>query len=415
MKAELISIGTEILLGEIVDTNSAYLASQLPLLGLDLYWLSTVGDNRKRLLEVLERAWKRSDVIITTGGLGPTEDDITREGLSDLLNEKAYLDKDLEKWLRDLFSSRNMRMPERNLKQATLIPSSKPLHNSRGTAPGWWIEKERKLIISLPGPPMEMITMWEKEVLPGLKARLAGEVILSTTLKISGMGEAAVDEVLSPLLSSTNPTIGVYAKPDGIHARLTAKAAHEGEARNALDAMEAKVRVLFGDKIWGKDSESLSGVIGSLLKERNFKLASMESCTGGLFASIVTDNPGSSEYFNGGLVAYTRQMKTVWGVAEQTIDKFGMVSAETAKAMAAAARELLKSDAGVGITGVAGPTEMEGKKPGIVYIAVDCQGKVNLFKGNIVGDRLTVKQRGVTAALLELRKALLDMNPNKSA
>lgn len=408
MKAELISIGTEILLGEIIDTNSAYLASRLPLLGLDLYWISTVGDNQKRLVEVLERAWKRSDIIITTGGLGPTEDDITREALADLLNEKPYLDKGLEIWLRELFSSRNMRMPERNLKQATLLPSSKPLHNTRGTAPGWWVEKGGKVIIALPGPPFEMTIMWENEVLSRLRARLAVEVILSTTLKIFGMGEASVDEALSPLLTSSNPTIGVYAKPDGIHVRLTAKAGNEAEARKFLKGMEVKVRGLFGGKIWGKDNDTLSGIIGSMLLERNIKLGGMESCTGGLFASTITDNPGSSEYFKGGLVAYTREMKIAWGVPEDTINKYGMVSPETAQAMARAAREILKSDVGVGITGVAGPSEMEGKKPGIVHIAVDCLDKVSLYKGNLVGDRLMVKQRAVTAALFELRKALID-------
>ncbi len=407
MKAELISIGTEILLGEITDTNSAYLASQLPLLGLDLYWISTVGDNRKRLVEVLERAWKRSDVIITTGGLGPTEDDVTREALTDLLNESPYLDNDLEKWLRELFSSRNMRMPERNLKQATLIPSSKPLHNTRGTAPGWWIEKEGKLIIALPGPPMEMTTMWQKEVLTRLKKSLAGEIIISTTLKIFGMGEASVDEVLSSLLTSPNPTIGVYAKSDGIHVRLTAKAGNETEAKKSIKDMEIKVRAMFGDKIWGNDNDSLPGVIGAILLARHLKLASMESCTGGLFASAITDNPGSSEYFKGGLVAYTREMKVAWRVPENIISTYGMVSPETAQAMAGAARELLKGDVGVGITGVAGPSEMEGKKPGTVHIAVDCLNRVCYYNGSIVGDRLMVKQRAVTAALFELRKALL--------
>lgn len=410
MRAELISIGTEILLGEIVDTNSAYLASQLPLLGFDLYWISTVGDNRKRLVEILETAWKRSDVIITTGGLGPTEDDVTREALSDLLNEKPYLDKGLEKWLRELFSSRKMHMPERNLKQATLIPSSRPIPNTKGTAPGWWIEKEGKLIIALPGPPSEMITMWEKEVWPGLRARFAAEVILSTTLKIFGMGEAAVDEVLTPLLTSTNPTIGVYAKPDGIHVRLTAKAGSEAGAKEALDSMQSKVRALFGDKIWGRDNETLPGTIGAMLLKGRLKLASMESCTGGLFASTITDVAGSSGYFKGGLVAYTREMKIYWGVSEQTIDKYGLVSPETAHAMASAARKLLDSDVGVGITGVAGPSEMEGKKPGVVHIAVDCLGKISLYRGNIHGDRFMVKQRAATAALLELRKALLNIN-----
>lgn len=407
MKAEIISIGTEILLGEITDTNSAYLASQLPLLGLDLYWISTVGDNRKRLAELLERAWKRSDVIVTTGGLGPTEDDVTREALEDLLKEKPYLDKDLEKWLRELFSSRNLRMPERNLKQANLIPSSRALHNTCGTAPGWWIEKEDKLIIALPGPPFEMTTMWEKEVLPRLKARNTGETILSTTLKIFGMGEAAVDEILSPLLTSTNPSIGVYARPDGNHARLTAKAGSEDEAKKLLEEMEGKVRTLFTDKIWGKDNDTLSGVIGSMLLARNLKLASVESCTGGLFASIITDNPGSSDYFRGGMVAYTRELKIAWGVPEDIVYRYGMVSPETAEAMSRAARARMKCDVGVGITGVAGPSEMEGKKPGAVYVAVNCLDKVSLFKGNIFGDRTMVKQRTVTAALFELRKALL--------
>lgn len=409
MKAEILSVGTEILLGEITDTNSSYLASQLPLLGIDLYWISTVGDNLSRIVEVLRRAWGRSDLILVTGGLGPTEDDLTRESIAALLGEEMRVDPALEKWLRDFFASRRFPMPERNIKQATLIASGQALPNPRGTAPGWWVEKDRKIIVAMPGPPAEMQRMWQFEVLPRLKPRLGGEIILSRTLKNFGIGEASVDEMMSPLLSSTNPSIGIYAKPDGIHIRITAKGKSREEAQPLLDDMEAKARRIMGRHIWGVDDETLEAVVGNLLKQKKLTLAVMESCTGGLLANTITDVPGSSAYFNGGIVAYSNEVKIANGVDARLMEQYGAVSPQVASGMAAAARQRLGADVGVGVTGVIGPDTMEGKPIGTIHIAIDAPGRPNIFLANLPFPRLQAKRLATTAALNHLRNILLEM------
>src|SRR5579883_1980090 len=214
MKAEIVSIGTEILLGEILDTNAQYIAARLPALGIDLYFMHQVGDNRARLTGVLRQAWERSDVVFCTGGLGPTEDDVTREAVCDLIGEQPHVDPDQEQILRRFFEGRGYPMPERNLKQAWLTPSATAIPNPRGTEPGWWVAKDGKLLIVMPGPPTEMARMWEKEVEPRLRGRSTEAVIISRTIKTGGIGEGSVDEMITPLLHSDNPTIGVYAKLD---------------------------------------------------------------------------------------------------------------------------------------------------------------------------------------------------------
>jgi len=238
MKAEIISIGTEILLGEIVDTNTQYVASRLPALGIDLYYTSVVGDNLGRLVEVIGRAWTRSDVVITTGGLGPTEDDLTREAIVQVLGEEPHVDPELERGLREFFARRGVQMPESNVKQVTLIPSARAIPNPRGTAPGWWVERDGHVIVAMPGPPTEMRRMWEAEVAPELARRQPGAVLVVRTLKTTGLGEGTVDEMVSPLLKSSNPSIGVYARADGIQLRIAAKAASVEDGRQLLGGME---------------------------------------------------------------------------------------------------------------------------------------------------------------------------------
>ncbi|MBM3132548.1 MAG: competence/damage-inducible protein A, partial [Chloroflexi bacterium] len=352
MKAEIISVGTELILGEIVDTNAAYLASELPLLGIDLYWISQVGDNQPRIVELLRRAWDRSDLILVTGGLGPTEDDITRESIAELLGEEMKVDPDLEKWLRGLFARIGWEMPERNIKQAMLVPSASAIPNSRGSAPGWWVRRGGKMLIAMPGPPGEMQWMWYHEVREKLKGEVTRAIIVSRTLKLLGIGEARVDEVLSHLLSSRNPSIGTYAKPTGIELRLTAKAPTQAEAEALIAPLEAKIRVIVGDKIWGIDAEVLERVVGDLLRKRKLTLATMESCTGGLVGDLITNVPGSSDYFKGGIVAYSNGVKIAFGVDERLIAEHGAVSSQVAVAMAEAARRTLGADVGVGVTGV---------------------------------------------------------------
>jgi nicotinamide-nucleotide amidase len=406
VKAEIISIGTEILLGEITDTNAAYLAGQLPLLGIDLHWVTQVGDNQGRIVEILQRAWNRSDLIIVTGGLGPTEDDLTRESIAGMLGEEMKIDPDLENWLMEMFGRIGYPMPENNLKQAMLIPSARAIPNSRGTAPGWWVARDKKNLLAMPGPPGEMRQMWEGEIRDELRQKLDTAIIASRTLKILGMGEANADKLISHLLSSQNPSIGVYAKQTGIELRLTAKASTRQEADEMIAPVEAEIRSIIGDKIWGTDDQILEKVVGDMLREKGLTLAAMESCTGGLLASLITDIPGSSDYFRGGLVAYSNEMKIEFGVDATLIAKHGAVSAEVAQSMAVAARIRLGADVGVGTTGVAGPDELEGKPVGTVYIGVTDGTITKSIRTGFPQHRRRIKHYAAMNALNELRKLL---------
>ena len=406
MKAEIISIGTEILLGEITDTNASYLASQLPLLGIDLHWVTTVGDNRERLVDCFSRALERSDLILATGGLGPTEDDLTREAIATVLGEEHRVDLALLERLRSLFARIGREMPPHNIKQATLIPSAQAIPNPRGTAPGWWVEREGKIIVAMPGPPGEMQPMWEKEVMPRLQKSLLKGVILTRTLKSFGLSEAQVDEML-PISSFTNPELGIYAKPDGIHLCLIARAPDHQKAEELLAQGEARVRQILGDHLWGSDNDTLEGIIGTFLTKRGLTLATMESFTGGLLTTYLTDAPGSSAYYQGGMVAYSKEVMASLGVEAQLISRFGAVSVAVAEAMATIARQRLGADIGIGITGVAGPDKLEGKPPGLVFVAIcDDRGK-QTREWNFPLYPQEVKRRAAIATLFMLRQKLM--------
>jgi nicotinamide-nucleotide amidase len=407
MKAEIISIGTELLLGDIIDTNSAYLASQLPLLGLDLNFISMVGDNQGRLIETLKQAWQRSDIIITTGGLGPTQDDITREAIAEFLGEKLTVDYALVQKFEELFRYFKREMPPSNIKQATVIPSAEIVPNPRGTAPGWWVENDNRIIITMPGPPREMELMWTKEIVPRLQQRSSGAVIVSKTLKTFGLTEAEVDERASPFLPSTNPTLATYAKIDGIYLRITAKAQTEDKAQKLINQRESDIRGILNDYIWGTDSETLESIVGNLLSSKKLTLATMESYTGGSLANVITNVPSSSKYFAGGLVAYSEASRASFGLDPQCISRYGTVSMETCEAMATMARETLRTSIGVGLTGVMGPAEIEGQSIGTIFVSLDDGRSKQSFAKNYPGNRLQIKQRAVTAALFELRRILL--------
>ncbi len=407
MRAEILSIGTELLLGHITDTNAPYLAQQLAALGIDLYFVSTVGDNQARIVSTMRRAWERADLIITTGGLGPTEDDLTRESIAELLGEEMRVVPELEAELRAFFQGRGVAMPERNIKQATLIPSARPLLNPVGTAPGWWTERDGHIIVSMPGVPHEMMRMWTHEAVPLLRPR-TGAVLFTRMLRVAGLGESAVEQRLDSLLQSSNPTIATYARRDAVDVRVTAKAATEPEARELVAAMEAQAREMLGSYIFGVNEETLQSVLGALLLEKGWTLGAMESCTGGLFASTITDAAGSSDYFRGGLVSYSTEMKAAWGVSRETLAAHGAISIETARAMASAARARLGVDVGVGITGVAGPSEQEGKPVGTVHIAVESPEGVATASPNLSSrSRVEVKWRATLAALNLARLHLL--------
>jgi nicotinamide-nucleotide amidase len=409
MNAEILSIGTEILLGEIVDTNSAYIAERLPALGIDVYYKHVVGDNLGRLVEVIELARERADIVITTGGLGPTEDDLTREAIAVVHGERTAVDPDLETWLRGLYQRRGAVMPERNIKQTWLIPSARAIPNPRGTAPGWWVERDGKVVIAMPGPPAEMQRMWDEEVSPELLKRHTGTVLIKRTLKTAGMGESNVDEAISHLLKGTNPAIGIYARADGVHVRLGAKAPTPDEARALIAPVEAEIRKILAPHVWGADDDTFESVVGQMLVERGLTLAAMESCTGGLLSDTITNVPGSSRYFKGGIVSYMTEVKEMMGVDPAIIGEHGVVSAQTAAAMAAAVRQRLQADIGVGITGVAGPEPQDGVPVGQVYIAIDGGGKVpsQELAFQFAQSRTAIKRRAVTQTIMLLRRALV--------
>jgi nicotinamide-nucleotide amidase len=407
MKAGIISVGTELLLGEVVDTNASYIASQLPLLGLDLQAVIVVSDRIQSLVEAFEQAWQRFDIVFATGGLGPTQDDLTREAIAQVLGEQMAVSPGLEKELRGVFAAMGRNMPPTNIKQATLIPSAQSIPNPRGTAPGWWVEKDGKIIVAMPGPPVEMQRMWEVEVMPRLQAKLQGEVVLLRTLKCFGLSEAEVDNKAATVFAMGNPTLGVYAKPDGIHLRLIARTSDQEKATALIAEAESKLRGTLVDQVWGTDSDTLESVVGTLLSTKHLTLATMESCTGGLLASTITDVPGSSAYFKGGFVAYTNEMKTSLGVDARLIEKHGAVSREVAEAMAETARRQLKADIGVAVTGVAGPDALEGKPPGLAYIGIADKEMVRSVEGRYPPRRVDVKRRAVTHALVILRQGLM--------
>ncbi|MEE8442583.1 MAG: CinA family nicotinamide mononucleotide deamidase-related protein, partial [Dehalococcoidia bacterium] len=325
MYAEIIASGTELLMGEIQDTNSSYLASQLPPVGLEVRQIHLVGDDLEHYAEVLERAWKGNSYTFTTGGLGPTKDDVTREAIARVFGEDIYVDDASLEVLRNLFKSRGTEMPSHNIKQAALIPSATGIRNRMGTAPGWWAEKDGHVIVALPGPPRELQDMWEREIAPRLRERVQGNVVITRTIKTLGLSEAAVDEMASAVLAVENPYVGIYAKPDGIHLRIIARAPTQPQALGLIEPVEEQLRKAFQGNIWGTDDETAEESTGELLRQRGLTLATMESCTGGMLANFITNVPGSSAYYKGGIVSYTNELKIGSGVPADLIEKHGAV------------------------------------------------------------------------------------------
>jgi nicotinamide-nucleotide amidase len=407
MKAEILSIGTELLLGQIVDTNAQWLAEQLPALGIDLYYISQVGDNQGRLVDTLRTAWERSDFIICTGGVGPTDDDLTREAISELVDEEMVIQTEVADSLREYFGKRGIKMPEKNVKQASLIPSGQFLDNPIGTANGWWVQKEGRIIVAMPGVPHEMKQMWENQVLTRLKPILPGDIILSRTLKILGKGESAVEETVKELITSNNPTMATYAKPDGVHLRITAKAESENIARDMIFELEIKARTLLGTFIYGDDDETIEGVVGVMLSDRNFTLGVMEAGTGGTASALLTDAPGSINFYRGGLVSQQRSMLTGWGVDGNLLETHGIMSKEVAETMATAVRHQMGAEAGLAICAAAGPDNFEGKTPGHIILAVDLNGQIESTELNYRTKPSEVKRLSAIYSLNLLRRALL--------
>ncbi|MCI0438617.1 MAG: CinA family nicotinamide mononucleotide deamidase-related protein [Chloroflexi bacterium] len=412
MRAEIISIGTELLMGEIVDTNSAYLASQLARLGIELRWVTKVGDDPERLFEALERAFRRSDVTLTSGGLGPTSDDLTRESIARVFGEQMEVKNDLLEHLKSLFAGRGTPMPETNIKQATLIPSAQAIPNPMGTAPGWWAERNSHVIVAMPGPPRELERMWTHEVAPRLKERNPGVAIVTRTIKTFGISEGGLDQMLTPLFKSVNPYLGIYSKQDGIHLRAIATAPTEEEARLLIAPMEARIRQVAGYAIWGLDDETAESQVASLLSEKGRTLGVMECFTGGLIASNLADIEGSQAFLGGSLVIHGDGLLADYGVDAQVIEEHGPASAQTAEAMADAARRLFNADYGLSVTGlVTTPTPTSGPV-GTSHIGFAADGRTASMSGRYPTQRLRIRSRAATHALLGLIRMIKGLDPH---
>jgi nicotinamide-nucleotide amidase len=399
MRAEIVSVGTELLLGHITDTNASWLAQQLSTLGIDCFYVSELGDNLGRLTEHLRRAWERSELIVMTGGLGPTQDDLTREAISALLGESMKVQPDLETELRAFFARRGVAMPESNVKQATLVKSARVLHNPVGTAPGWWVERDSHIVVAMPGVPAEMFRMWEYEVVPKLRVRQGGSVILTRTFKVIGVGESAVEELIRPLLASNNPTIATYAKADGVHVRTSAKAGSVDEAAALLDALEPRVRSVLGEAIYGLDEDSLAGGAGALLERSRLTEATAEEFTGGLVASDLSEAAGSR--FKGGLVSGQTP-------AEIGPEVEAGPGAERALALANDARERFGSDLGLALAADLVPRQ--GASPGRRSYTVLVDGSGRALRRHERLDTTApsiIRRRAVLYALNLLREHLL--------
>ena len=410
MRAEIVSVGTELLLGQIVDTNAAYVAKAFSEVGISVYRRVTVGDNMERLVAALSQAISESDIVLTIGGLGPTMDDITRDGLAQVFDDTLHLDEGIADRLRAFFALRGMSMLASNLRQAMVPTQGRALDNVNGTAPGLLFEKNGKIGIALPGPPNEFIPLVENTVLPYLREKTGNiGTIRSLTLRIAGVGESAIEEKVKDLMLDANPTVAPYAKVGEVHLRVTARA-NTAEEADALVSVRAQlVRERLGQAVYGENDDPIEKAVVTLLKAKQQTVATAESCTGGLVAQRLTDIPGSSAIFPGGVVVYSNAAKTdLVAVPAETLDRVGAVSAEVAEALAEGARKRFGTTYGIGITGIAGPDGGTPDKPvGLVYIAVAYEGGCDVEKANYIGSRQVVRTRSAQTALNKLRLRIL--------
>jgi len=408
--AEIIGVGTELLLGSTANTDAQDVSQLLSELGINVYFHTVVGDNPHRLKEAVEIAKSRADIIITTGGLGPTYDDLTKQTIAEAFGKKLVFNEALADQIREFFKTRrtHIKMPENNFRQAELPEDCVIFNNGIGTAPGCAFFAEGKHVLMLPGPPRECRAMLKSCVQPYLRG-LSDEKIHSHNIHIFGMGESMVEDKLRELMQDlSNPTLAPYAKDGEVMLRLTARASSDDEAQALMQPILTKVCDTLGDIIYGIDTGSLEKTVLNLLLEQNATIAAAESCTGGLFSKRLTDVPGSSEVFLGSVIAYSTQSKiSILGVSPELIAEKHAVSREVALAMADSARLKFGADIGVGITGIAGPqSDSSGHKPGTVFVAVSTDNKSFCKSPYIFYDRDRVRIVGASHAFDMLRRLL---------
>ncbi len=412
MIAETISVGTELLLGQTVDTDAVFLAQMLSRLGITIHLRSTVGDNAGRMKDAIRLALSRADLVLTVGGLGPTMDDLTKEMVAEVLGDGFVEDTAHSQWLRDRYAKMGVsRPPESVVKQALVPRHGRGIPNPNGTALGALFDKDGKIAICLPGPPNELIPMCEQTVEPYLRERTAGErlVIQSRTLRVIGLGESLVEERVRDLMLADNPSVAPYAKTGEVHLRVTARAGSPSEADALIAPVEAQIRERLGDVIYGVDAETLEYAVVRLLESQGKTVAAAESCSGGLIAKRITDVPDASRVFGLSLVTYSNEAKTEFlGVPAGLIARVGAVSPEVARAMAAGARKAGRADLGVGVTGIAGPGGGSAEKPvGTVHIGLAWDGGAISEHHQFLGRRADIAARAAQAALALVRRSLI--------
>lgn len=412
MVVELVSVGTELLLGNIVNTNTQFLAEKCALLGLSMYHQIVVGDNHDRLAEVIRMALGRSDIVILTGGLGPTEDDLTKEVCAEVMGVPLVEDAHTRERIVEYFrNSIYKEISGNNWKQAIVPEGATVLDNENGTAPGLILEKDGKTAILLPGPPAELYPLFMKQVYPYLQ-KLQPEVIRSQMIKICGMGESQVeDKVLDLIDRQTNPTIATYAKTGEVHLRITAKAKDEDEAKRLLKPLVKEIKSRFGEYVYStKEDETLEMAVVKLLKKYELTVTTAESCTGGLLAGRIVNVEGASEVFREGFITYSNKAKRkILDVSKSTLKKYGAVSEQTAKEMATGGVFATDADACVAVTGIAGPDGGTEEKPvGLVYIATYMKDSVSVERYQFKGNRAKVREQSVVKALDLLRRSILE-------
>lgn len=400
MTAEIVSIGTELLMGQIADTDAQHLGTILPEYGVAHYHRQTVGDNFGRLVDALRLALNRAEIVFTIGGLGPTEDDLTREAIAAALDDELETDPVYAEKLRRLFAQRNLPWLETQLKQAQKPTCATFIDNPNGSAPGLLCRKNGKVVIAMPGPRGEFIPMAEGPIRAFLGEVAGGRVIASRTLKVCGMGESMVEERVRDLIQGSNPSVGVYAHPGEVHLRVSAGAPTREEADALIAPVEAEMRTRLGTALFGADKDTLASVLLDRLRRAGQSLAVAESCTGGLVGGALTAVSGSSDVFAGGMICYANTVKVRLGVPESTLAQHGAVSKETAEAMAAAARDHFAVDWALSVTGIAGPGGGTDAKPvGLVYVGCAGPNGIIVEEHRFRGTREFIRQRSVQASL----------------
>ena len=411
MIVELISVGTEILLGNIVNTNAAFLAEKCAALGLSCYYQTVVGDNEERLCQTFETALERSDVVILSGGLGPTQDDLTKECVSKVLGKQLIMDEHSRKRIEDFFLSRGRKITENNWKQAYAPEGAIIIDNENGTAPGLIVEAEGKHVLLIPGPPNELVPMFEHQMMPYLE-KLQPGVICSTTVKLCGVGESMVEtQILDLIENQTNPTIAPYAKTAEVHLRVTANAETKEQATEIMQPMIDELKNRFGNHVYTLEEQvTLEQALVDMLIEKDLTIGTVESCTGGMISAKLTNVPGVSEILKNCFVTYSNKAKRkLVGVKKETLDKHGAVSKQVAKEMAKGLANLHKVDVAIAVTGIAGPGGGSEEKPvGLVYIACCVCGVTTVKEYHFSGNRDKIRENTVARALIQARDCVME-------